>query len=123
MNCTLPNGYNTQPGICNLAGPFKSTTHCISVNEEAYPCTATWFHNDCKVSSGADDRVSIAHGSITDGGGGNEEESNKTTCEFRLSVRAIEISDDGVWSVAIRNGLGTVEDQCRLMLKVPKNYR
>ena len=120
MNCTLPNGYNTQPGICNLAGPFKSTTHCIPVNEEAYPCTATWFHNDCKVSSGADERVSIAHGSVTDGGGGEEDGK---TCEFRLSVKAIEISDDGVWSVAIRNGLGTVEDQCRLMLKVPKNYR
>ena len=39
------------------------------------------------------------------------------SCEFRLDVRAIEISDDGVWSVAIRNGLGTLEDQCRLMLK------
>ena len=85
-----------------------------TVNEEAYPCTATWFHNDCKVTSGVD-RVSITHGSITD-------EDDKT-CEFRLSVKAIEISDDGVWSVAVRNGLGTVEDQCRLMLKVPKNYR
>ena len=100
-------------------GPFIAS--CISVNEEAYPCTATWFHNDCKVSSGADERVSIAHGSITDGGGG--EGDSKTTCEFRLNIKAIEISDDGVWSVAIRNGLGTVEDQCRLMLKVPKNYR
>ena len=109
-----------QPRTCDSARPFNA--NCLPVNEEAYPCTATWFHNDCKVSSGADERVSIAHGSITDGGGG-EEDSNKTTCEFRLSVRAIEISDDGVWSVAIRNGLGTVEDQCRLMLKVPKNYR
>ena len=67
------------------------------------------------MSSGVD-RVSITHGSITDG------EEDKT-CEFRLNVKAIEISDDGVWSVAVRNGLGTVEDQCRLMLKVPKNYR
>ena len=52
------------------------------MNEDAYPCTATWFHNDCKVSSGVD-RVSITHGSITDG-----EDDDGKTCEFRLSVKA-----------------------------------
>ena len=72
-----------------------------TVNEEALPCHATWFHNDCKVSPS--DHCLIR-------GGGREG-------EFTLDIDSLEISDDGVWSVAVRNGLGTVEEQCRLTLK------
>jgi hypothetical protein len=77
----------------------------ISVNDGAMPCSALWFHNDCKVLPS--ERCLIAGG----GGGGMK------SCEFVLELKSLDISDDGVWSVAIRNGLGTVEDQCRLTLK------
>ncbi len=83
-----------RPYTCTYLVPFK-------VNEEAIPCHATWFHNDCKVSPS--ERQIFAGG--------------PQSGEFTLDLRSLEIADDGVWSIAVRNGLGTVEDMCRLTLK------
>lgn len=37
--------------------------------------------------------------------------------EFRLIVKALEINDDGIWAVQVKNELGQVEDKCKLTLK------
>ena len=75
-------------------------TLLFSVNESSVPCQATWYHNDAMV-------VPTPKCAAIDDGG----------TSFRLCVRNLEITDDGVWAVEVANDLGAARDQCRLTLK------
>ena len=75
----------------------------FAVNEDAVPCQASWLHNDSPVVSSP--RLLIRDGQY----------------EFSLNLRALEITDDGVWAVEVRNDLGKVREQCKLTLKGKEN--
>ncbi len=72
---------------------------CVSVNEDAVPCHAEWFHNENPVTSTPKRLM--------------KDDSNV----FTLTVKGLQITDDGHWACQVQNDLGRVRDECTLTLK------